>query len=571
METLSAYQYWMEQLQGSPEELRELEALKEKPEELHDRFYCDLAFGTGGLRGILGLGSNRMNVYTVRRAAQGLADYLKAGNAQSLVCIAYDTRHFSEAFAMASAEVLCGNGIRAAVFDTVHPTPMLSFAVRHHKAQAGIVITASHNPKEYNGFKVYGADGGQITDQMADAVLEQINRCDIFRGVKRMKLNEAAEKGLFIPIGEETDAAYFENVNGLPIRKQLLKDYADTLKILYSPLHGTGNLPVRRALKNLGFSQVQVVEEQEKPDGDFPTVAYPNPEEASVFDLAVRKAETYNPDLIFATDPDCDRIGVLVKNGQSYQVLTGNQVGSLLCDYILSSQKEEGTLAGNAAVVKTIVTTDLAKQICRRYGVPLFETLTGFKYIGEKAGEWEKDGTHRFLFGFEESYGYLAGQFVRDKDAVIAAVLIAEMALYYKRQGSSLLQALEKLYQEYGCCQEKLVSVTMQGEEGKQRIAQALSRLREQYRSVFDGEALAALEDYAQSTRLDIADGTISPIGLPKSNVLKFLFTDNSWVVFRPSGTEPKMKIYLSACANGEEAAQKRLEALEALAGEILQ
>lgn len=564
------YHLWRETVDG-PDLSRELREIQHNPPAIADRFWKDLAFGTGGLRGELGAGTNRMNLYTVGRATQGLAAYLLGQTATPSVCIAYDTRLFSLEFARLAAWILCANGIRTFLFDDVRPTPMLSFAVRRLGADAGIVITASHNPKQYNGYKVYGPNGGQITQQAADAIQQQINRGEPLLDVRRFSDEQAMASGLLHRMGEEIDAAYYEQVKSLVLRRALVQELAPTMKILYTPLHGTGNIPVRRVLRELGFSQVAVVAEQEGPDGNFPTVPFPNPEDPAVFALAIEQAKTERPDLIFATDPDCDRIGVLVREeAEDFRVLTGNQVGVLLCDYLIRTQKELGGLPANPGVIKTIVTSDMAKAICRAHGVHLEETLTGFKFIGEKIGEWEASAGPAFLFGFEESYGYLSGSFVRDKDAVIAAVLIAEMALYHRRAGLTLPQALDALYRQYGYYRESLVTVSLPGQEGQRQMETILCHLRENYRTVFAGKGLSAVEDYRSGRRVSVRRNTAERLALPCSDVLKFIFDDDSWIVVRPSGTEAKMKLYLSARASDRAAAETRLEALEALGRSLL-
>jgi len=553
MNVMEQYGRWLVQEQLPTELKTELISVEHDPEGINDRFYRSLAFGTGGLRGVIGAGTNRMNVYTVAWATQGLADYLLSlGKAETSVCIAYDTRRKSREFAQMAACVLCANGVHSLLFEDVRPTPMLSFAVRHKKADAGIVITASHNPRQYNGYKVYGPDGGQITDDMAGVILQRMNARDVLTGTSIVEWDAAQASGLLCALGEEVDAAYYGNVKRLIMRSDLVKASADTLKILYSPLHGAGNIPVRRVLRELGFSNVSVVPEQEAPDGEFPTTPFPNPEEPEVYALAIEQAKVFKPDLIFATDPDCDRIGVLVE-GESgeFEVLSGNQVGALLCDYIISTKRELGQLGENPAIIKTIVTTSLADRIAEKNGVACVDTLTGFKYIGEKIGEWERNGEHTFLLGFEESFGYLAGDFVRDKDAVIAAALIAEMALYHSVNGRTLPQALKGIYETYGYTAEKLISVTHEGEAGQKKIAETMERLRAAGERAFPGENIAAIEDYEASIRRTVGDGREEPIALPKSNVIKYVFEDGCWIAFRPSGTEPKMKVYVGANGDG--------------------
>lgn len=540
------------------------------PQEEEDRFYRFLSFGTGGLRGKMGAGNNRINLYTVRRATAGLGAYLKETEKHPSVCIAYDTRNGSQEFAKAAAEVLAAADIEVLFYDGIRPTPMLSWAVRYHKAAAGIVITASHNPREYNGYKVYGADGGQITDHAADSIQKQIERFGLF-DLPFLPFSQALKEGKIRYMGEETDAPYYRQVRSLSLRGELLEKKAKELKILYSPLHGTGNLPVRRVLRELGFSQVSVVAQQELPDGNFPTAPRPNPENREVFTLAMEMAQTLQPDLIFATDPDCDRIGVLSQDEKGeYAVLTGNQTGALLTEYILHTHSERGTLPKNAAVIKTIVSSSMAEKICAAYGIPVFDVLTGFKYIGELAESWQKNGDHVFLFGFEESYGYLAGNFVRDKDAVIAAALIAEMALWYKQQGKTLYQALNSLFQKYGWHQEKLISIELPGKEGQEQIERLLAALRRDYGGFFAGKQPVMIEDYQQHTRLVCSTGERIPLQLPASNVLKFFFEEGSWLVLRPSGTEPKIKCYLSVRGSSKKEAEQALSALEKLAARLI-
>jgi len=565
------YNGWLSHVQTHPVLKQELESIRGQEAELKDRFYRNLEFGTGGLRGTIGAGSNRMNLFTISKATRGLANYLLEKYEHPSVCIAYDTRNMSCEFARQAAQVFCANGVTVFFFDTVHPTPMLSFAVRCKKASAGIVITASHNPKEYNGYKVYGADGGQITDRAAAEISTLIDACDVFDGIPSFSFTQALDAGLITIMGEDVDAPYYAMVKSLVIRKDLVAGGAQNLKIIYSPLHGAGNIPVRRMLAEVGFQKVQVIKEQELPDGNFPTTPYPNPEEPSVFRFAVEKAKFDNPDLIFATDPDCDRIGVMIKNNAGeFVTLTGNQTGALLCDYMIRSKMELGSMPPNPAVIKTIVTSDIGKRICAKANVAVFEVLTGFKYIGELAEQWDRSQAHSFLFGFEESYGYLAGNFVRDKDGIIAALLIAEMALYYKNNGMNLYQALQKLYEEYGCFTEKLISVSMAGEEGRERIDRIITGLRMHHRQELAGEELFAFEDYKQSIRLFCKDDKQERLTLPKTNVLRFIFTDGSWFAVRASGTEPKIKMYLSATGRSSQAADARLAKLETISRRIL-
>ena len=571
MDTITKYEYWLSQEDLSADLLKELKEAKGNKTDIADRFYKDLSFGTAGLRGEIGAGSNRMNIYTVGRATQGLAVYLQKHFENPSVCIAYDTRNKSDIFAQTAAEVLAANGVHVYLFDTVHPVPMLSFSVRYLRASAGIVITASHNPKEYNGYKVYNEKGNQITDAAAGEILQYINETEIFKDVQKMDLKEAQAQNRMEYIGEAVDSVYYEKVKELAMRKELIGEKASSLNILYTPLNGSGNVPVRRVLKELGYTNVTIVKEQELLDGNFPTTPYPNPEVPEVYTLAKKLAAEINPDLIFATDPDCDRIGVLIKDeGGEYTVLTGNQVGALLCDYIIRTKKEMGTLAGNSVVVSTVVSTPLTRVICDKNGVSYAETLTGFKYIGEKIDNWEQNKEKTFLFAFEESYGYLAGDFVRDKDAVISASLICEMTLYYREQGKDLFAALHELYSRYGFYVEKNLSFTMKGAEGQEQIAALVDNFRNNYIEILKKQKPAIFEDYKSSVRTIVATGEKERFELPSSNFVKIIFEDGSWFVVRPSGTEPKVKIYLAANAKSMGEANEKLREMEDLARETI-
>lgn len=528
----------------------ELAAIKDE-KELEDRFYKELEFGTGGLRGVIGAGSNRMNVYTVGKATQGLANYLVKTYGEAKVAIGYDSRIMSKEFAQTAAEVLCGSGVKVFLFESLRPTPMISFAVRHLKCQSGIVITASHNPKQYNGYKVYGNDGGQVTDESANEILSMIEAVDSFEKVKKATIEEAQISGLLEIIGEAVDKAYIDKVKALTIREELVKEKARELSIIYTPIHGSGNVPVRRVLKELGYENLVVVKEQELPDGNFPTAPYPNPEQPAVFKIALEMASEVKPDIIFGTDPDCDRIGVVVKDKEGkYQVLTGNQTGVLLTNYVITALKETGKLPDNGAIIKTIVTTELARKICEANNVEMMDVLTGFKYIGEKIKEFEASGSNTYLLGFEESYGYLAGTFVRDKDAVIASQLVCEMALYYKEKGMSLYDGLTEIFETYGFYKEGLVSIDLEGKEGQEKIAKAIEALRYSDDSEVNGVKIVKKMDYKLSVEKDLVNKTEKVLNLPKSNVLKYILEDNSWFVVRPSGTEPKMKVYVSVAGN---------------------
>lgn len=565
------YESWLESSFVDEDAKMELKNIKVES-EIEDRFYKDLEFGTGGLRGMIGMGSNRMNIYTVGKVTQGLSEYLlnKYGNGIS-VSIAYDSRIMSKEFAEAAACNLCANGIVVNLFEDLRPTPMLSYTVRELKSKAGIVITASHNPKEYNGYKVYGEDGGQVTDIAAKEILAYIQDIDDFSEVKNIKIEEAKKRGLLNIIGENIDKLYIEKVKNLSIRKELIDKYAKDLKIIYTPIHGAGNLPIRRLLDELGYKSVSVVKEQEKPDGNFPTAPYPNPEDPKVFNIALDMAKEIQPDIIFGTDPDCDRIGIVVKDAEGkYRVLTGNQTGALLTHYILSSLKDLEKLPKNGTVIKTIVTTEMAADIAREYNVELLNVLTGFKYIGEKIKEFEAAGDRKYLFGFEESYGYLAGDFVRDKDAVIAASLICEMTLYYKMKGMSLYEALMSLYNKYGFYKEKLMSIEFKGKEGQEKIENILQYLRHSMSYTLGNVKIVKKLDYKLSIEKDLVDIKEEIISLPKSNVLKFVMEDRSWFVVRPSGTEPKMKIYLSVIGKSIGDSEDKMETLEKSVNSII-
>lgn len=545
------YDSWINSSIINEETKNELKSISDE-KEIEDRFYKDLEFGTGGLRGVIGAGSNRMNVYTVAKATQGFADYLNDSFKNPSVAIAYDSRNMSKEFAESAALTLCANGIRVYLYESLRPTPVLSFAVRELKCNGGIVVTASHNPKIYNGYKVYDEFGGQVTDEKANKIIDCVNAVDDFSKIKNIEKSVALENGSLKYIGEDIDNIYYEKVKGLTIRTNLVKEKAETLNVIYTPIHGSGNVPVRSVLSQLGYTGVKVVKEQEAPDGNFPTASYPNPENPDVFELALKMAKTENPDIIFGTDPDCDRIGLVAKDSAGeYKVLTGNQTGLLLTHYVLSSLKETNILPENGVIIKTIVTTEGARSIAEDFGIEIMDVLTGFKYIGEKIREFEDTGDKTYLFGFEESYGYLAGNFVRDKDAVIAAMLVCEMCLYYKEQGKSLYDALIELYEKYGYFKETLVSVELKGKEGQEKISSCIEALRHTPIDEIDGVKVVKRLDYKLSVEEEVLKQTKSTINLPKSNVLKYILEDGSYFVVRPSGTEPKMKVYLAVKSNG--------------------
>jgi len=554
------YKSWINSNSIDLELKRELEQLLDES-EIEDRFYKDLEFGTGGLRGVMGAGTNRMNIHTIGMATQGLADYLNSKYKENIsVSIAYDSRNMSKEFAQAAAETLCGNGIFVNLFEQLTPTPILSYAVRELNCSAGIVITASHNPKEYNGYKVYGDDGGQVTDEVATEIITCAKCIKDFSKVKTMEISKAKAYGMLEIIGESIYLSYLDKIKNLTMRKELVVKSAKDLKIIYTPIHGSGNVPVRRVLSELGYDNVFVVKQQEMPNGNFPTAPYPNPEDPKVFALALKMAKDINPDIIFGTDPDCDRIGVVVKDKKGqYKILTGNQTGVLLCNYILNSLCETNKLPKNGVVIKTIVTTDMVEAIGKKYNVEVLDVLTGFKYIGEKIKEFENASDRQFIFGFEESFGYLAGNFVRDKDAVIAAMLICEMTLYYKNKGMSLYDALMDIYSEHGYYEESLVSIELKGKDGAEKISNILEHLRSSMKSDLGNIKIVKKMDYRDGLEVDLINQNQKIIQLPKSNVLKFILEDGSWFVVRPSGTEPKMKIYLSVKGNSLENTSKMI------------
>ena len=545
-EALLEWERWLENVPADDPWRGELEAMAADESRRTDAFYKDLAFGTGGLRAVIGAGSNRMNHYTVGRATQGLANYLKKEypGAQLKACVAYDTRRCSAQFARHAANVLSANGAQVYLFAQARPTPMLSFAVRQFGAHAGIVITASHNEKEYNGYKAYNATGGQLTDEASKAVLEEINQLDVFQ----VGGDRGQEAGRITLLDGSFDEIYFAETEKWLPRRALAKTCGGELNILYSPLHGTGLVPVTGLLARLGYSRVTVVASQREQDEGrtFPTVKKPNPEEHAVFGPAIELARALRPDITFATDPDADRIGVLTQNGAGdYVVLTGNQVGALLCEYLIRTREEQGSMPPHPAIVTTIVTGTLAEQICRAHGVHVELVLTGFKYIGERMDQWKASGERSFLFGFEESYGCLAGDACRDKDAVLASALIAEMALYYKQKGMTLYGALMELYDTYGPVSEDILNVDAKGAAGTAQIASWMSEIRKRCADCLPGETATVMEDYASLERRDLRTGEVTKIHLPASEVVKLTLADGSWLVLRPSGTEPKIKLYV--------------------------
>ena len=547
MDYREIYEQWLANPYFDEATKEELKGISEDENEIKERFYMDLEFGTAGLRGIIGAGTNRMNIYVVRRATQGLANYIaKVDKKAQGVAIAYDSRHMSPEFAEEAALCLAANGIKAYIFESLRPTPELSFAVRHLGCVAGINVTASHNPPEYNGYKVYWEDGAQITPPHDSGIMGEVKSISDWNTVKTMDKAEAEKAGLFQVIGKEVDDAYMAELKKQVIHMDAIEKEGKNLKIVYTPLHGTGNIPARRILKELGFENVYVVKEQELPDGDFPTVSYPNPEAAEAFELGLKLAKEVDADLVLATDPDADRLGVRVKdkNGE-YHDLTGNMSGCLLANYELSQRKAvNGSLPEDGALIKTIVTTNLADAIAKGYGVNLIEVLTGFKFIGQQILGFENSGKGSYLFGFEESYGCLIGTYARDKDAIVATMALCEAAAYYKTQGKTLWDAMIELYEQFGYYKDAIQSVTMKGIEGLQKIQEIMNSLRQNPPTEFAGHKVTAVRDYKADTITDVATGAVKPTGLPNSNVLYYELTEDAWVCVRPSGTEPKVKFY---------------------------
>ena len=566
-----AYEQWLKDFADDRETVVELLSIQNDEKEIEDRFYTDLSFGTAGLRGVLGAGSNRMNCYVVRRATQALAKYILStpGQAERGVVIAYDSRRFSDRFARQAALVLCKMGVKVYLFESLRPVPMLSFAVRHLKAIAGIVITASHNPAQYNGYKVYWEDGGQMPPERADKILELIHQTT-YQESAPMDEDKALESGLLQIIGKDVDDAYMACVESLAISPELDREMGDKLTIVYTPLHGSGNIPVRRALADMGFTRVFVVPEQEKPDPSFHTVRVPNPEDPAAFKLALELQKKVHADLVFGTDPDCDRVGIAVLDGEGrVHALSGNQIGCLLLHYILDRRRANGTLPKNAAAVKSIVSTELARAICDDYGCAMVETLTGFKFIAEKIEQFTETGEHTFVFGFEESCGYLSGTEVRDKDGVNASLLIAETAAWYKKQNMTLYDALEAIYKKYGYYDSRVTSFALSGMDGLQKMGALMSDLREKVPAEFAGKRVLAVRDYLRGERVD-TQGSVSTLEQGKSNVLYYELEDGAWICVRPSGTEPKVKLYVNAMSASHEETEKQLQALSDAAVDCL-
>lgn len=559
------YESWKKEPSLDAATRAELTAIENDPHEIEERFYRELEFGTAGLRGIIGAGTNRMNAYVVRRATQGLCDYLATvpGAKERGVCVAYDSRLFSEEFARQAACVLAGNGVKTYLFTTLHSVPQLSYAVRHLGCMAGIVITASHNPKQYNGYKVYWAYGGQAAPEQAAAIYEKIQQVEMF-AASVCDFEEAVHDERIVLVGKEEDEAYYAATAGLLLSPDLLRKFGGTLPIVYTPLHGSGAVPVKELLERVGLSSVTVVPEQAAPDGTFPTVTAPNPEDPAAFRLAIALAEKVRARVCLATDPDADRLGVAVKTANNEWVtLTGNQIGCILLEHILSTMSEQGKLPDNGVVIKSIVSTRLADAICKAYGVELENVMTGFRFIGEKVDQYQTSGEKTFLFGFEESFGFLAGGLARDKDAVCAAMFAAEACIAYAQRGMTLSDALDEIYETYGYYQESVKSYTLEGKEGMERIADCMRALRANPPKAFAETPVAALEDYLSGER-KLIGGTVECLSLPASDTLRWLLTDDSWIVIRPSGTEPKLKLYIGARAKTREAVEEVLALLMA-------
>lgn len=562
------YKLWCEKAVGDPDLVSELKAIKGNEEAISDAFYKDLEFGTGGLRGVIGAGTNRMNIYTVGKASQGLAAYVNSVTKDGRVAIAYDSRIKSDLFAKTAASIFAANGIKVYIYKELMPTPMLSFAVRRLKCDAGVVVTASHNPAKYNGYKAYGPDGCQLGLEAADYVLSIMNKVDIFDDVKMTDFENAVKEGKIEYIGDDIINEYLDCVMACRVAPNT---EMGALNVIYTPLHGSGNKPVRKILSKIGVTNVTVVPEQEKPNGNFPTAPYPNPEIRQAFECALKLAKDIKPDLLLATDPDCDRVGIAIPNKDEYKLFSGNDVGALLLDFVLSRRKENGTLPKDPIAVKTIVSTELCRKIADNYGCKLIDVLTGFKFIGEQITELEKKGEeNRYVFGFEESYGYLGGTYVRDKDAVIASMLICEMVAFYKAEGKSLIDVLDGLYKKYGyyLCSQK--SFTCEGESGMNKIKGIMTELRTNPPTEINGHKVVKRDDYDTSVSYDTVNGVENKITLPKSNVLCYYMEDGSSLIVRPSGTEPKIKMYLGSVGKTMESSEKELSLLADVGTKLL-
>lgn len=563
------YEQWLSSATADADLIPELESVKGDNEAILDRFYKNLEFGTAGLRGVIGAGTNRMNVYTVNQATQGLADYLNETFPNPSVAIAYDSRIKSKEFAESAAGVLAANGVKVYIYPELVPTPMLSFAVRRLECSSGIIITASHNPSKYNGFKCYDPNGYQMTDEAAAKTYEYIQNIDMFTGVKTMSFEDALAEDMVDFIEDWLYDEFYAKVSSCLVNPDSIKKAG--LKLIYTPLNGAGNKPVRKVLKMAGITNVTVVKEQEKPDGNFPTCPYPNPEIRQAFECAIETAKGTDADLLLATDPDCDRVGIAVRDGKDYVLMTGNEVGAMLCEYLLSSLKEQNKLPQNPVVVKSIVTTPLIETICKAYGAEVADLLTGFKYIGELITNLEKEGKEdNFVVGMEESYGYLRGIHARDKDAVVASLMICEMAAVYKLRGISLKEFMDSIYEKYGMYLNTVLNFAFEGASGMQKMTDIMNSLRENAPTAFADKKVVKVADYKESVVKDTLTGESSVINLPKSNVLSYSLNDNSKVIVRPSGTEPKIKVYITACGNTREESEEKTKLISDDAKKVL-
>lgn len=571
MEAMDLYRQWLADFADDADTVADLKAIENDPKEIEDRFYKELEFGTAGMRGVLGAGTNRLNIYNVRRVTRALAKYILTtpDGAEKGVAIAYDSRHMSDVFAKQAALVLCNAGVKAYLFDSLRPVPVLSFTIRHLKCIAGIVITASHNPKQYNGYKAYWTDGGQMPPESVKGITDRLPETTYAESVP-MDEAEALARGLLTYIGKDVDDAYIAAVRKLSVNPELAREMGKTLKIVYTPLHGSGNIPVRRIFREIGMENVYVVPEQELPDGDFPTVKVPNPEDPGAFALALKMQEKLGADLCVGTDPDCDRVGIACMTESGPRLLNGNQIGCILLHYILSQKKERGELPANAAAVTTIVSTDMAAAIAKSFGCEMIEVLTGFKYIAEQIHRFETTGCNTFMFGFEESFGYLSGTDVRDKDGVNACMLIAEAAAWYKKMyNKTLVDAIDMLYEQYGYYGDKVTSFVLPGKDGLEKMQAVMQALRANPPKSFAGTDVKALRDYQTSKR--ICGETVEKLTLPKSNVLYFELEGGAWICVRPSGTEPKIKLYVNAVSGSAGETQRLLNAYSDAAVKLLE
>lgn len=570
MDINALYYEWLEKATADPDLKTELESVKGNKDEILDRFYRCLEFGTAGLRGVIGAGTNRINYYTVCQATQGLADYLNAHYDNPSVAIGYDSRIKSDYFSTEAAKVLAANGVKVYLYKELQPTPCISFAIRYFKTSSGIILTASHNPAKYNGYKCYNRNGYQMTDEEAEETYGFIRKINYFTGIKSMSFDDALSNGMIEYMGDDVIDAFLDEVVKQCVNPDIIKKAG--LKVIYTPLNGTGNKPVRKILGRIGIDEVYVVPEQEKPDGNFPTCPFPNPEIKQAFECALKMADEIKPDLLLATDPDCDRVGIAVKDGKGgYKLMSGNEVGVMLLNYLLSQKKEKGSLSSSSIAVKSFVSTDLAEKIAKKYNCTVKNLLTGFKYIGELITQLEAQGrADDFVMGFEESYGYLAGTHARDKDAVVASMLICEMAAFYKVQGKGLAQVMDSLYDEFGYYLNTVSSYTFEGALGMEKMAGIMNGLRENPPESFGGMDITVIDDYKTSVSTNIADRTASAIELPKSNVLAYSLTDGNKIIVRPSGTEPKIKAYITAIGKDRASAQAVADKLQADADALM-